>query len=479
MKKILIAILAMCLMLALAACGGGESGAQTGNGVNSEHMHCVCNGKAVGVGAHTACSEKDGWLEISTAQELLDVIASSAAKPAFVTLSADITIDGYLEIGESKQVNICLNGKKLNAATHVLGKLNITDCTDAGAWTSQKAFTIKTYSGAVVNAYGGTITTTGSASDTQVVVLDGSASEELQLPENESEFTVYNGKIQAVGKTTKQGHSVYIGVYGILKMYNGTICNGCVETTDAAARYAGNIAIWGINSAFYMYGGEVKNGTVVQPEGTNSDGGCGGNIAVFRGDLGIYGGTVSGGRSNGYGGNIGTNNKPGVMVFKDCVIKDGVAEGQNGGNIYINGNSGTDKTVSFENVTISGGNSQGNGGNVFINASDLVTFRECTISGGKSTYGAGITIQGKKFLVELKGNMKFSDNQESDIYMLSYKGDHSWLSVAELTTTTPVVVGSKVNMEFTVDTALNHPFVAIEGMNITEVDGKLLISKNQ
>ena len=39
------------------------------------------------------------------------------------------------------------------------------------------------------------------------------------------------------------------------------------------------------------------------------------------------------------------------------------------------------------------------------------------------------------------------------------------------------VVSAKKKMEFTEDTVANHPFVAVEGMSISEVNGKLVIDK--
>ncbi len=478
MKKWIYIVFTLCLALALAACGGsGTAEPQVGNGIVSDHMHCVCVGNALGVGEHKTCSDKDGWVEISTAKELTDAVAA-AQKPAYLCLTADIEVDGYLEVAEGAEVYICLGGKTLTAAVSNIGKLHITDCADTGVWTSRKSFTVRNYPGAVASVFGGTITTTGSASDTQIVILDGAANEELQLSESESVFMLYNGKIQAVGKTTMQGHCVNLNKFGIFKMYNGTVCDGYVETTDSSARFAGNVAVFGNNSAFYMYGGEVKNGKVVQPQGTGINGGCGGNIALARGRLYIYGGTVSGGYANGYGGNIGTNNKPGMIEIKNCVIKDGVCDGINGGNIFINDSNGTETAV-FENATISGGRSAENGGNVFINSATVITFKDCAITGGESPNGGGIGIQGKEFLVVLKGNMKFENNQRSDIYMKRYYDTQSALSVAELTSTTPIVVQSSSRTEFTVDTVLNHPFVAVDGMKITEEGGKLVIDKKR
>ncbi len=484
MKKALFIILALCLVLSLAACGGGGStgtGTQTGNGIKSDHVHCVCAGKAVNVGEHTACSNKDGWLEVDTADKLADAIAtSSAAKPAYVVLTADITIDSYLQVEQDQKAFICLGGKKLNASTTVIGELNITDCTGNGSVVGDKTFTIRTYAGAAVNLYAGTVSTTGSKTDVQIVTLDGGANEEMQLDEKESTFTIYGGKIQAVGKTTKSGHCVYIGALGILKMFDGTICDGYIETTETSGKYGGNVYVYAQGGEFYMFGGEVKNGTATLPGQVDSKAACGGNIYVYRGALYVSGGTISGGHTNGYGGNIGSGSSLATLDFKNCTITGGVAEGQNGGNIYFNG---AGEQVTFDNVSITDGTSGTLGGNVFLNLAKVVTFKDCTISGGKitapaainKTGGCGITMQGKEFVVELKGNMKFENNQQSDIMTRYYNGTVSWLSVAELTTTSPITVAAAKKIELSLDTVANHPFVAIEGMVITEVDGKLVV----
>lgn len=482
MKKLMYIILALCLVLALAACGGGNAssgGTTEGNGIKSDHVHCVCAGKAVGVGAHEECSNKDGWVEVATADALTDAInAATTAKPAYVALTADITVDGYLEIGQNQSAYICLNGKKLNASANVLGSLNIADCTGTGSIVGDKTFTVRTYAGATVNLYAGTVTTTGSKTDTQVVILDGNASEELQLGEAPATFTLYGGKIQAVGKTSIGGHCVYLLAHGTLKMYDGVICDGNVETADNNLRYGGNIFMRGTNCEFWMYGGEVKDGTMHCTAGNNASGGTGGNIGIWAGSLHVLGGTISGGLCHGYGGNIGTNNKPQVIEFKNCVIKDGVAEGNFGGNMYFN-NAG--EHLIFENVTISGGTAAGCGANIFFNQVKATTITDCTISGGiisgnaSGIGGGGIAVQGKEYTIELKGNVKFENNQVSDIMMRYYNDKQSWLSVANLTTTSPIVMHCSKRVEFTTDTVANHPFVAVEGMAVTEVDGKLVL----
>ncbi len=483
MKKLIYIILALCLVLTLAACGGGAgAGAGTSNGIKSDHVHCVCVGKAVGVGAHTACSDKDGWLEVGTADELIDAIAaSSAAKPAYVVLTADITVDAYLQVEQDQKAFICLGGKKLAAATNAIGELNITDCTGTGSIVGDKSFTIRTYAGAVVNMYAGTLTTTGSKDDTQIITVQGHADEDKQLAEADSTFTLYGGTIKAVGKTTKRGHCVFVGGRGIVEMYNGTICDGYIETTDSSSRYGANVAVTTTTSAFTMYGGEIKNGTALCPGQTDSKGGKAGNVFALKGSLYLLGGTISGGKADGYGGNVSVDGSLNALEIKNCTITGGVCDGQFGGNLYING-SGNNPVI--ENVTFIDGKAGTVGGNVFINASTTVIIKDCTFTGGKvASPGAatktsgGICFGGKVASATLKGNLKFENNEQSDI-MIRWSTDgqqHTLLSVAELTTTNPIVVASSKRAEFTTDTVANHPFNAVEGMAISEVDGKLVI----
>ncbi len=473
MKKLIYIILALCLVLALAACGG-NSGAQTSNGIKSDHVHCACAGKAVGVGEHTACSNKDGWLEVGTADELCDAIATSSLnKPAYLCLSADITVDSYMQVEVGGNAYICLNGMKLDASIRAMGNLTITDCVGTGTVVGPKAYTMRTYGSAVVDIFGGTFTVSGERDDVQVLLLDGSANADLSISEFDSVVNLYNGTIKGTGKTTKAGHCVYLANHGILNMYAGTIRDGYVDTTDSANRFGGNVCVYDRSSRFTMYGGEVKNGTANYAAGKDSTAGMGGNIYVYRGTLQVLGGTVSGGKANGYGGNVGSNNKPTEMTFKNCTIKNGVAAGQFGGNLYL---TGAETVHTLENAKITDGKAGSCGGNIFVNSAQEVYIKDCTITGAVGSKGGAISGQGKGYVVYLQGDIKFGDNEKCDILMRLLDGAQSWLSVAELTTKTPVSIDCYYSVEFTVDTVANHPFVALEGKSISEVNGKLLLT---
>ncbi len=492
MKKTLYIILALCMLFTLAACGGnGSGGSKTeptdakaqGNGITSAHMHCVCAGKAAGVGEHKACSNSDGWVEIGTAQELTDAIAAaSAAKPAYLTLTADIEVDGYLEIAEGVGVYVCLNGKTLTATTRNIGNLSITDCTGTGVWTSKKNYTIKCYSGASCDIYAGGVTASDNMLDTRIFVVEGTADENLQLAENDVFLRLYGGKIYSDHVTTTNGACIWAGMRAMVYLYNGAITGGTVHTDNASAdaKVGGNVALIGTNSKMYMYGGEVSGGTmkVNGKDGTTS-GGWGGNIGGYRGSLYVYGGVISGGYANGNGGNIGTHNSSQVFYFENCTIKDGKADNF-GGNCYFNATRDT-HLVNFKNAIVTNGEAGASGGNIFQQASTMV-IEGGEISNGKSTkeLGGGIAFQGNDFPVTMTGNIKFENNTGSDLLLRKHSsGKLAYLSLAGLTTTTDIkVAGNTDTYVFCEDAPAAHALKAIEGFTLTTDGAKITIAKN-
>ena len=490
MKKALYIILALCLIFSLAACGGGNSGGGTtetteaakteGNGVVSTHVHCVCVGKAVNVGEHKECSSKDGWVEISTAKELTDAVAAaSAAKPAYLALTADIEVDAYMDIAKGAEVYICLNGKTLTAATRNIGGLHITDCTGNGTWTSKKAYAITVFSGAVTELYAGNVTVSDEKPEGQVFVLDGSAKSDLELERDAASLLIYGGKIYMDHITTVNGACIWAGSSGKIYLYNGTVTGATIHTDDADARYGGNISLASTESEMFMYGGEVTNGYLkVNGKGGTTSGGWGGNIGSRFGALYVYGGVISGGYANGNGGNIGTANSAGVFYLENCTVKDGKAENF-GGNFYFNGKQES-HLVTLKNVTVTGGEADKSGGNIF-NQSSTLTIEGGEISGGKSDYepGGGIAFQGTDHISAFIGNIKFENNQGSDLLLRKHSsGKLPYLSLAELTTATDIVVaGNNIDSYiFCEDAPANHTLKAADGFTITADGTKLTIS---
>ena len=491
MKKALYIILSLCLLLTLAAGGGGSGSAATteasktqSNGIESAHKHCVCAGKAVNIGEHKACFNDDGWVEISTAAELTDAVAAaSAAKPAYVALTADIEVDGYMEINEGVGVYICLNGKTLIAATRNIGNLHIADCTGNGTWTSKKARTINCYAGSSCELYAGSVTASDTVTDTRVFVLDGNADENLQLSEGETYLRIYGGKIYSDHITTINGACVYASTYGQVYLYNGVITGATVHTDDTGAggKIGGNICLFGSNSNMYMYGGEVSDGYIkLNSVSGTTKAAWGGNIATYRGSLYVYGGVISGGYANGNGGNIGACNTSDYLLLENCTIKDGKTE-QFGGNIY----SGADAThiTTLKNAIVSGGDAAKSGGNLFFQ-NGVLTIEGGEISGGKCAQelGGGIAAQGNDLEVVLTGNIKFSNNQGSDYLLRQHSsGKLPYLSLAELTSTTDIKIAGNAlsaGYVFCKDAPANHTLKAAEGCTLTADGSKITITPN-
>ena len=133
------------------------------NGVNSltalwvEHSHCVCGGEADFDG-HTSHTEVE-W----TAWDKTDSLPTTAGN---YYLKNDILLDGQFEINEN--VNICLNGKRIQAGSSIPENrymltvkgshaLTITDCGGSGTIMGADTKGISVTQDATLTMYGGTI----------------------------------------------------------------------------------------------------------------------------------------------------------------------------------------------------------------------------------------------------------------------------------------------------------------------------------
>ena len=163
----------------------------------------------------------------------------------------------------------------------------------------------------------------------------------------------------------------------VFELYSGTI------TVDPASKGAerGGIASIGQYATFRMYGGMVMNGT---SQGTTegSNGGCLA-LSTSSATLDVRGGTIVGGKSPAYGGNIYSAN--GTVSLKDCSVIGGNSTSR-GGNIYATGGS-----LTIENCVISdgvAGDSYG-GGNICTVSGTAVTIRDTVIRNGYSAKTGG------------------------------------------------------------------------------------------
>ena len=133
------------------------------NGVNSltalwvEHGHCVCGGNTDAPG-HTSHSDET-WIMWTSRDSL-------PTEPGNYYLKNDILLDGQFEINEN--VNICLNGKRIQAGSSIPENrymltvkgshaLTITDCAGSGTIEGADTRGISVTQDATLTMYAGTI----------------------------------------------------------------------------------------------------------------------------------------------------------------------------------------------------------------------------------------------------------------------------------------------------------------------------------
>ncbi len=341
--------------------------------------HCVCGGKAVGVGNHTTCTTLTGWIALSTdadgnlmmggtAVPTRSVNVDGTNMPAYMLpagnfyLAGDITLKYPLFSGARNaadsawvacETTLCLHGHDLagSGATGGTGRaltlragnatLNITDCAEEmGTISSSVQGGVKggvcyiRYASTTLNIYGGIIQGCANTSST---VMNGGA------------IAIYTGNINMYGGELRGGSG---------KMTGGAVYED-YSLNSTTNKYDGS-------STFNLYGGTIVGGDVSA---------AGGAFRINPGKhvVNVYGGTIRDGKSGSLGGNIAAY---GTLNVYGGTISGGTAT-QKGGNIHVNttnGNSGT----AVGAVNIYGGN----------------------ISGGSDSVGAGIWVNpGKKYSV--------------------------------------------------------------------------------
>ena len=455
MKKLLSVVIALSLVFSFTGCDLLESLFDDGL-PKHEESHCLCLGKAVGLGEHT-CKEELPWKAVSTSEEL--VAAITVGEPVYLYLKEDISIDEGFEIPAGAEVNICLGGQNLIASAINYGKLNITDCTEQESydhlWYSCKNYTIMTCGGGETNLYAGVLSSADAAPDGCVMIANSEIDDKATI-------RMYGGKVLNDHKTNRAGANIRLEKNGIFYMYGGTVQGGNVETKEISERMGGSICLTDAGGAeMYMYGGEITGGKigVLNAMGKlelTTEGGIGGNIGVEAGRLHIYGGRVSEGYAAGHGGNIASGEGATDFVFENCTIIDGVSTCY-GGNIYLNG--GAEHGALLKNCTVEAGEGEGGGGNIFFQdgGKNFVVENSRIIDGyAKREPSGGIVCGGGEYLVTFKGNNEFYDNYGCDIQLRNNGGVYAKISIAQITGTEQIfLAGGKHVIQATVDSLPN------------------------
>ena len=256
------------------------------------------------------------------------------------------------------------------------------------------------------NGMSGTFEISGSA-----VISGGSADQGGNIWHNAGTFNMSSGLVKD-GTATFQGGNIRLGAISNIsggRIENGTVSNsnggnifyiaggnkavisgtaeivgGKALASDGKAAYGGNISVYQ-GTTLEMTGGLIADGDV-NNEGVDSRGG---NIALISSrtvdkdddtkvtysiaKFVMTGGTVSGGKSTSFGGNIFASEFSFVEISgENTVVKDGESTAANGGNIGTNFTTTDEK--SFATVTVTGGatikdgKSKGNGGNIYLHS---------------------------------------------------------------------------------------------------------------
>lgn len=201
------------------------------------------------------------------------------------------------------------------------------------------------------------------ASASNAFLINGNASTRLSVCDSAG-----GGTIQGRGfASASQGGAVYIKA-GNMDIYSGTICKA---SNYQLTNHGGLISVRG---TLNMYGGTITGGTSQE---------YGGNISVSSsGICYIHGGTITGGSSP-KGGNICVTGKAKLYILGGT-IENGIAS-ESGGNIYVDKQDTV--TFSMTGGSAIGGTATTSGGNIFV----LDTVGTKSITGGSVTGGTAPT----------------------------------------------------------------------------------------
>lgn len=288
-----------------------------------QHTHCFCGGN-ISVGNHLNHEDKtyspwsggdfnydgeDGNIGTVYLYLTSDVVTDSNS-------CNRVTGSGILEISENQIVYLCLNGHSLrngkttDNAIDVMGSLYLCDCVGGGTIggrTSGSSSGSVWVSNGVFNMYSGTLTGSYGVKNGAGIYVKGN-----------SLVNMYGGKITG-NIATRQGGGVFLSKTSTFVMYDGEISN------NSAPNYGGGVVV-DDGSTFTMYGGKIIN---------NMCGGTGGGVFVSGGEFIMNGGTISNNEAANGGGVATTYDvSRGNFTINDGTISDNIAFGVGGG-VYI------------------------------------------------------------------------------------------------------------------------------------------------
>lgn len=349
------------------------------------HKHCFC------AGASTYCEH-----EILTFVEWDDPTSLPTSGNYFLSVDVELPSQLYLE---NTQLNLCLNGHTVTLKTRMFYPrgstvIRILDCTQE--------------MGKITGA-------TKSA-----ILMDKDSTTTLEL---------WNGNFTGnVGETA--GGAILIQGGGTFKMYGGKITDNAVIgrlvtdkdgnvllNEDGSQQYTGHrggggVGVYGANTSFYMYGGQITGNkatsvTYLKKNGKSEEvGGDGGGVYVYKGSAYLYGGTITGNNAQLHAGGV-------FASYGNLEIDGGTVSGNytagGGGGIY----AATGSTVLMKSGEIKNNTSKSSGAGIVAQGSGTVfTLAGGTVSGNQSTASAaGVLVQSKAEMVMTGGTVKGNASQ--------------------------------------------------------------------
>jgi len=203
------------------------------------------------------------------------------------------------------------------------------------------------------------------ASGSNLFLINGDASTKLTLCDTRG-----GGTLQGRGfATASQGGAVYIRA-GNMDIYGGTVCKA---KNYQVTNHGGLISVRG---TLHMYDGTIEGGTSQE---------YGGNVSVSAsGIFYLHGGTITGGSAP-KGGNICVTSSA-KLYIQGGKVENGIAS-ESGGNVYVD----KQNTVVFEMTggELLGGTATVSGGNLFVlDAVGTKSITGGTVTGGSAPTGS-------------------------------------------------------------------------------------------
>lgn len=349
------------------------------------HKHCFCAGES------TYCDHA-----IQTFVEWDDPTSLPTSGNYFLSVDVELPDQLYLE---NTELNLCLNGHTVTLKTRMFypkgeTTLRILDCTDApGKITggTKSAILVDKNSTVDIELWNGIFTGNEGETAGGAILLQGN-----------STLMMYGGKIT--------GNAV---IGRLVTDKNGNV----LLKEDGSQQYVGHrggggVGVYGENTRFYMYGGEItgnKATSVVylKKNGKSEEvGGDGGGVYVYKGSAWLYGGTITGNNAQLHGGGVFTSY--GKLEIDGGTISGNITDGGAGG-VYAS--TGSAMVMKSGKVVNNQAKSSG-GGIVAQGVGTVFTLAGGEVSGNQSKgSAAGVLTQGKAEMVMTGGTVKGNVSQ--------------------------------------------------------------------